>query len=141
MGGGSCGEHPPLLEIVLGTFSGLENINNAPTASTTIVTKSAAPETLFTLATSYYASPSLKSRLKLNKDGRVPMEDRKGAFDQFKPRSLLLSVSYYNNYCVCYYIWFSAHAMFVKLVVLILICIHLYRCSDHDEIITIWYTK
>lgn len=31
--------------------------------------------------------------LGLNKDGRVPMEDRKGPFDQFKPKSLILSVS------------------------------------------------
>ena len=102
MGGGSCGDHPQLLEIVLGTFSGLENIVNNNNASTTTITKSAAPETLFTLATSYYASPSLKSRLKLNKDGRVPMEDRKGAFDQFKPRSLLLSVSYYIIIIIVY---------------------------------------
>ena len=95
------------MEIVLGTFSGLENIvnnNNAPTASTTTITKSSAPEPLCTLATSYYASPSLKSRLKLNKDGRVPMEDRKGAFDQFKPRSLLLSVSYYNIMIIIVYV-------------------------------------
>ncbi len=31
--------------------------------------------------------------LGLNKDGRVPMSDRKGPFDQFKPKSLILSVS------------------------------------------------
>jgi hypothetical protein len=35
--------------------------------------------------------------MRLNKDGRVLMEDRKGAFDHFRPRSLLLSVSSFSS--------------------------------------------
>jgi hypothetical protein len=52
------------------------------------------------LGTSYFATPRVDSSsrgrmmaMMLNKDGRVLMEDRKGAFDHFRPRSLLLSVS------------------------------------------------
>ncbi|EJK76516.1 hypothetical protein THAOC_01720 [Thalassiosira oceanica] len=41
------------------------------------------------LATSYYADPSYS---KLNRDGRVPMEDRKGAFSQFRPKNLMINV-------------------------------------------------
>jgi hypothetical protein len=35
--------------------------------------------------------------MRLNKDGRVLMEDRKGALDHFRPRSLLLSVSIFES--------------------------------------------
>ena len=52
------------------------------------------------LGTSYFATPMGSSRgrlaMRLNKDGRVPMEDRKGALDHFRPRSLLLSVSIFE---------------------------------------------
>lgn len=48
------------------------------------------PPVTFILSTSYYDYTKYK---KLNKDGRVPMEDRKGPFEHFRPRSLLLSVS------------------------------------------------
>jgi len=43
------------------------------------------------LATSYYADPKYAPS-KLNRDGRVPMEDRKGAFSQFRPKNLLINV-------------------------------------------------
>jgi hypothetical protein len=55
------------------------------------------------LGTSYFATPrvdnSSRGRLamRLSKDGRVLMEDRKGAFDHFRPRSLLLSVSSFSS--------------------------------------------
>ena len=42
------------------------------------------------LGTSYYDYSKYK---KLNKDGRVPMEDRKGPFEHFRLKSLVLSVS------------------------------------------------
>lgn len=50
------------------------------------------------LGTSYFADPRVGSSrgrmaVRLNKDGRVMMEDRKGALDHFRPKSLLLSVS------------------------------------------------
>ena len=38
-------------------------------------------------------NPRRSSVSRLNKDGRVPMEDRKGPFDHFRPKSLMLSVS------------------------------------------------
>ena len=43
------------------------------------------------LATSYYADPT-SAYSKLNRDGRVPMEDRKGALSQFRPKNLLINV-------------------------------------------------
>ena len=103
MGGGGDRSSPPL-NIVIGAFAAATESqsaksNNQATSSslnstsTTICSESPAT---YILGTSYYATPSLGDRrsvLKLNKDGRVPCEDRKSPFSQFKPKSLLLSVS------------------------------------------------
>ena len=54
------------------------------------------PPTTYILGTSYayYSAPrNGKKYNKLNKDGRVAMEDRKGPFDHFRPKALALSVS------------------------------------------------
>jgi hypothetical protein len=48
------------------------------------------PASASILGTSYYDVTKYK---KLNKEGRVPMEDRKGPFEHFRPKSLVLSVS------------------------------------------------
>lgn len=107
--GGSCDERSPPLRIVLGAFNGASQSskNEAMTATggEKMTPQSSSPAT-YILGTSYFATPRLgnssvgsssssnrRSVLKLNKDGRVPMEDRKGSFDHFKPKSLALSVS------------------------------------------------
>ena len=69
------------LKIVLGSFAQDQNalfIHNRQDPTTYI------------LGTSSYDFTKFK---KLNKEGRVPMEDRKGPFDHFRPKSLVLSVS------------------------------------------------
>ena len=102
MGGGGERSSPPL-NIVIGAFAAATESaksNNQATSSsslnsTSTIICSESPAT-YILGTSYYATPSLGDRrsvLKLNKDGRVPCEDRKSPFSQFKPKSLLLSVS------------------------------------------------
>ena len=102
MGGPRDAASPPL-EIVLGALSDLraeDGPSPATAASDGACSPSSSPAT-FILGTSYFATPRVgatssggrRSVLGLNKDGRVPMEDRKGPLDQFKPRSLLLSVS------------------------------------------------
>ena len=115
--GGSCDDRSTPLRIVLGTFSG--GLTSQSSNKTDGVVELPTPNgasvespTTYILGTSYFATPSLGSSnsnssstnrrlvLKLNKDGRVPMEDRKGSFSQFKPKSLLLSVSYLFL-CVC----------------------------------------
>ena len=117
--GGSCDDRSTPLRIVLGTFS--DGLTSQSSNKTDGVVELSAPiadgasvesPTTYILGTSYFATPSLGSSnsnssssnrrlvLKLNKDGRVPMEDRKGSFSQFKPKSLLLSVSYLF-FCVC----------------------------------------
>lgn len=98
--GGSCGD----LRIVLGayndsSFSGKNEAAAAPPPPGEAPLQST-PDT-YILGTSYFATPRLDTSLgssssrrsmrRLNKDGRVPMEDRKGAFDHFKPRALVLS--------------------------------------------------
>ena len=102
MGGGGERSSPPL-NIVIGAFAAATESqsaksNNQATSSTLNSTSTICSEspTTYILGTSYYATPSLGDRrsiLKLNKDGRVPCEDRKSPFSQFKPKSLLLSVS------------------------------------------------
>eukprot|EP00956_Cyclotella_meneghiniana_P043081 scaffold252335_cov86-Cyclotella_meneghiniana.AAC.1 len=71
-------EHTPLpLQIVLGALSpGQHALSKQEQDS-------------YILSTSYY---DVKYK-KLNKDGRVDMEDRKGPFDHFRPKALVLSVS------------------------------------------------
>ena len=105
MGGRPCGEAgSPPLQIVLGAFGGLgydDGASGAMPGSDGASAITPSPAT-YILGTSYFATArvgapssggSRRSALGLNKDGRVPMEDRKGAFSQFKPRALLLSVS------------------------------------------------
>ena len=109
--------HPPM-KIVLGALAG-----GTPAASSLTrndydeCNDSSSSAVSYILGTSYFASPPASLRthvgggggsgsgnsggnhhrrhttLGLNKDGRVPMADRKGPFDQFKPKSLILSVS------------------------------------------------
>lgn len=103
MGGGGDRSSPPL-NIVIGAFAAAtesqsaKSNNKKATSSSLNSTSTICSEspTTYILGTSYYATPSLGDRrsvLKLNKDGRVPCEDRKSPFSQFKPKSLLLSVS------------------------------------------------
>lgn len=82
MGTESCQERTLPLKIVLGILSNEEQELYKPTPSP-------APASLI-LGTSYYDYTKYK---KLNKDGRVPMEDRKGFFEHFRPKTLVLSVS------------------------------------------------
>ena len=104
--GGSCED----LRIVLGAyndslFSKKNDAAAAPSPPGEAPLQST-PAT-YILGTSYFATPRLDNSLgsgssrrsisRLNKDGRVPMEDRKGAFDHYKPRALVLSVSYYST--------------------------------------------
>ena len=103
--GGSCDNRSTPLRIVLGTFT-TGGLISQPSNKTDGVVEQSTPTAPYILGTSYFATPSLGSSnnnssssnrrlvLKLNKDGRVPMEDRRGSFSQFKPKSLLLSVSY-----------------------------------------------
>ena len=104
MGGGGDRSSPPL-NIVIGAFAAATESqsaksNNQATSSSSSLNSTSTicseSPTTYILGTSYYATPSLGDRrsvLKLNKDGRVPCEDRKSPFSQFKPKSLLLSVS------------------------------------------------
>ncbi|KAL3827032.1 hypothetical protein ACHAXA_007539 [Cyclostephanos tholiformis] len=93
--GGSCNDRTPTLRIVLGAF-GNSSEHGPSSASTAAATAGESPAA-YILGTSYFAAPRLgvtgnrRSALKLNKDGRVPMEDRKGPFDHFRPKSLVLS--------------------------------------------------
>lgn len=57
--------------------------------NTMVVGSSTPPPLQVVLGTSAY------SPLKLQRDGRVPMADRKSPLSQFRPKSLLLSVSFY----------------------------------------------
>ena len=101
MGGGGERSSPPL-NIVIGAFGAAtesaksnKQATSSSINSTSTILCSESPAT-YILGTSYYATPSLGDRrsvLKLNKDGRVPCEDRKSPFSQLKPKSLLLSVS------------------------------------------------
>ena len=140
--GGSCDDRSTPLRIVLGTFS--DGLTSQSSNKTDGVVELSAPiadgasvesPTTYILGTSYFATPSLGSSnsnssssnrrlvLKLNKDGRVPMEDRKGSFSQFKPKSLLLSVSYLF-FCVCslsLWIWLW-NGSYTLSVVLLIIC-------------------
>ena len=116
MGGSSCDERTPPLKVVLGAFGGgSSKWSSEPSLSSTTLAASAAggggggspsSPVAHILGTSYFATPRLlgannnggnnprrSSVSRLNKDGRVPMEDRKGPFDHFRPKSLMLSVS------------------------------------------------
>ena len=102
MGGGGERSSPPL-NIVIGAFAAANsqsakssNQDSAASSSLNSTTLCFDSPATYILGTSYYATPPLGDRrsvLKLNKDGRVPCEDRKSPFSQFKPKSLLLSVS------------------------------------------------
>ncbi|KAL7477432.1 hypothetical protein ACHAW6_003237 [Cyclotella cf. meneghiniana] len=79
---GHCGqEHALPLNIVLGSLSAGDVLSQGDSAGSYI------------LCTAYYATPRLGSLKfnKLNKDGRVPMEDRKGPFEHFRPKALFFS--------------------------------------------------
>jgi hypothetical protein len=100
--GGSCNERTPPLRVVLGAFGGPSKPEPSSTSLSATATATATGESPadYILGTSYFATPRLgvtgnrrSALLKLNKDGRVPMEDRKGPFDHFSPKSLVLSVS------------------------------------------------
>ena len=78
------GSPKPPLQVVLGSLSSDTNSKQCAAASRD-------NSTAYILGTSAY--PNLGSGLKLKIDGRVPMEDRKAPLSQFRPKSLLLSVS------------------------------------------------
>lgn len=94
----------PPLRVVLGAFANGFSSSASPSklcscealpSATAISGESPAS---YILGTSYFADPQVGSSrgrmaMRLNKDGRVLMEDRKGALDHFRPKSLLLSVS------------------------------------------------
>ena len=110
--------HPPM-KIVLGVLAGTPTASSLTRNDYDECNDSSSSAVSYILGTSYFASPPAASRtyvgggggvgsgssisggnhhrrhttLGLNKDGRVPMADRKGPFDQFKPKSLILSVS------------------------------------------------
>ena len=110
MGGSSCDERTPPLKVVLGAFGGGSSKSEPSSTTLAAATEAAGGEgspspVAYILGTSYFATPRLlgantsgvnrrSSVLRLNKDGRVPMEDRKGPFDHFRPKSLVLSVSF-----------------------------------------------
>lgn len=79
MGSSYGREHPLPLKIVLGSFARQYEVHNREDPATSSI-----------LGTSSYDFTKYK---KLDKEGRVPMEDRKGPFDHFRPKSLVLSVS------------------------------------------------
>jgi len=76
----------PPLQIVLGSLASDDTSRCAAEASAR-----GGNSKTYILGTSAY--PHLGSGLKLKIDGRVAMEDRKAPLSQFRPRSLLLSVS------------------------------------------------
>ncbi len=80
------GSSKPPLQVVLGSLSSDTNSKQCVAAS-----RDNSTATAYILGTSAY--PNLGSGLKLKIDGRVPMEDRKAPLSQFRPKSLLLSVS------------------------------------------------
>ncbi len=102
-------ERSPPLRIVLGALNDVmcPSSTSAPSeeVATLATQTSSSVDAPYILGTSYFATPRVggnttttatstrRSVLKLNKDGRVPMEDRKGAFDHMKPKSLVISVS------------------------------------------------
>jgi len=104
---GSCNECSPPLRIVLGAYNGSpqpvkDDAAAAATVANVLGEMRSSPPATYILGTSYFATPRLsslpnsssssrRSALRLNKDGRVPMEDRKSPFGQFKPKSLVLS--------------------------------------------------
>ena len=98
--GGSCNERTPPLKVVLGAFGGsLKSEPSLTTLAAAAVAGEGSP-VAYILGTSYFATPWLGPNignrqlvLRLNKDSRVLMEDRKGPFDHFRPKSLVLSVS------------------------------------------------
>ena len=100
--GGGCADPP--LRIVLGAFAnGFSSSASSSKCCSCEALPSATPisgesSASNILGTSYFATPSRgRLAMRLNKDGRVPMEDRKGALDHFRPRSLLLSVSIFES--------------------------------------------
>mmetsp|Transcript_50582 Transcript_50582/g.107752 ORF Transcript_50582/g.107752 Transcript_50582/m.107752 type:complete len:418 (-) Transcript_50582:159-1412(-) len=109
--GGACDEERfPPLKIVLGAFNGSSTGSKTydvePSLSAgaleATASQSSSPAT-YILSTSYFATPRLgspqeigitrRSAMRLNKDGRVPMSDRKFYLDHFKPKTLLLSTA------------------------------------------------
>jgi hypothetical protein len=98
--GGSCDELTPPLKVVLGLGAFGGSSKSEPSSTTLVAAAGEGYPVAYILGTSYFATPRLgantgnrRSVLRLNKDGRVPMEDRKGPFDHFRPKSLVLSVS------------------------------------------------
>lgn len=84
----------PPLQIVLGSLASDDTTSSSCAAE---ASARGSNSTAYVLGTSAY--PHLGSGLKLKIDGRVPMEDRKAPLSQFRPRSLMLSVSYHVHYC------------------------------------------
>ena len=108
MAGDGCSAPP--LRIVLGTYNGFSSSASSSKFCSCEALPSAtassgeSPPASSILGTSYFATPRVDNSsrgrmmaMRLNKDGRVLMEDRKGAFDHFRPRSLLLSVSSFSS--------------------------------------------
>jgi len=85
------GSSNPPLQVVLGSRASSDSSATQCAAESSAIRGNS---TAYILGTSAY--PRLGSGLKLKIDGRVPMEDRKAPLSQFRPKSLLLSVSCYN---------------------------------------------
>mmetsp|Transcript_10851 Transcript_10851/g.22957 ORF Transcript_10851/g.22957 Transcript_10851/m.22957 type:complete len:400 (-) Transcript_10851:192-1391(-) len=96
MGAARNNESSPL-QIVLGSLASNSLSGYNDSKSSTLSTTQPHPSAIHILGTSYFASPRLAALQspvkKLNKDGRIYMEDRKGPFDHFRPRSLLVSTA------------------------------------------------
>mmetsp|Transcript_15174 Transcript_15174/g.27448 ORF Transcript_15174/g.27448 Transcript_15174/m.27448 type:complete len:431 (-) Transcript_15174:100-1392(-) len=121
MGGSCDEERSPPLRIVLGAFNdsstlakvdyvGPSSSSSSPLPAVVAVAGSngetspylsSSSPTNYILGTSYFATPRLgaspgsgasrRSAMRLNKDGRVPMSDRKFYLDTFKPKALIMS--------------------------------------------------
>ncbi|KAL3794508.1 hypothetical protein HJC23_013981 [Cyclotella cryptica] len=81
-----CGQvHALPLRIVIGSLSTGGAVSPRDSSTTSSAN--------YIIGTSYYATPRLGALKlnKLNKDGRVPMEDRKEPFEHLRPKALVLS--------------------------------------------------
>lgn len=92
----------PPMRVVLGSLASHDDTPPSKCAEEASVAGKAAT-TSYIIGTSYHTNPRrIGSGLKLKLDGRVPMEDRKTPLSQFRPRSLVLSVSLPYNHCSCF---------------------------------------
>ncbi|KAL7461712.1 hypothetical protein ACHAXS_002126 [Conticribra weissflogii] len=95
--GAARNNEPTSLKVVLGSLAPESWSSYNDSHSSRSSATQPLPNVVHILGTSYFASPRLLAlqspAKKLNHDGRVYMEDRKGPFDHFRPRSLLVSTA------------------------------------------------